>query len=209
LAGYEVAYEFNAPNDLGHDYFGEHNAFIDYQVPSISAECGSAIFDGSNGLLIPLDEIFKSRGFVAEVRFMPTASSEMGNIFVAEPPGSGKNGWQIRIDGTTITFHMRDTSVHSTWESLPLGKVALNEWHVVRVKIFPRKDDITGEVKYMLNALLDGKPRITTAFRADMSNIEYGLGIGYDSMYQTLHKDRFFTGKIDYIRYGRIAEDDL
>lgn len=209
LAGYEVAYEFNLPNDLGRDSFGKNRAYIDNRVTAISAECGSAVFDGSNGFLIPLSDVFKSRGFVAEVRFMPTAAGVMGNIFVAEPPGSKKNGWQIRIDGTVITFHMRDVNVRTSWESKKLGEVTLNEWHVVRVKIFPKKDEMTGKIFYTLNTTLDGIPRNTSEFNADMSQIEYGLGIGYDSMNQTLHNDRFFTGKIDYIRYGRISEEGL
>ena len=211
LKGYDVAYEFNLLRDLGRDSFGKHHAYIDNKVTPVSAECGSIIFDGSNGLIIPLDEIFKSRGFVAEVRFMPTKEGNMANIFVAEPPGSGKTGWQIRLDGTDVVFHMRDPEVRKkkNWESITLGEVSLNEWHVVRIKIFPRKSELTGKIVYAFNAFLDGKMRRSSEYNGDVSNIEYGLGIGYDSMYQTLHNDRFFTGKIDYIRYGKITEDGL
>ena len=211
LNGYDVAYEFNLMRDLGRDSFGKHHAYIDNTVTPLLAECGSVIFDGSNGLIIPLDEIFKSRGFVAEVRFMPTKEGNMANIFVAEPPGSGKTGWQIRLDGTDVVFHMRDPEVRKqkNWESITLGEVSLNEWHVVRIKIFPKKSELTGKIVYTFNAFLDGKMRCTSEYNADVSNIEYGLGIGYDSMYQTLHNDRYFTGKIDYIRYGKITEDGL
>ena len=211
LNGYDVAYEFNLPRDLGRDSFGKHPAYIDNTVNPVSAECGSIIFDGLNGLIIPLDEIFKSKGFVAEVRFMPTKEGNMANIFVAEPPGSGKTGWQIRLDGTDVVFHMRDPEVRKqkNWESITLGEVSLNEWHVVRIKIFPRKSELTGKIVYTFNAFLDGKMRRSSEYNGDVSNIEYGLGIGYDSMYQTLHNDRYFTGKIDYIRYGKITEDGL
>lgn len=211
LKDYDVAYEFNSLRDLGRDYFGKNNAYIDDTVNPVSAECGSVIFDGSNGLIIPLDEIFKSKGFVAEVRFMPTKKGNIANIFVAEPPGSGKTGWQLRLDGTDVVFHMRDPNVRKekNWESISLGEVSLNEWHVVRIKIFPKKSVLTGKIVYTFNAFLDGKMRRSSEYNADVSNIEYGLGIGYDSMYQSLHGDRFFTGKIDYIRYGKITEDGL
>ena len=211
LNGYDVAYEFNLQRDLGRDSFGKHPAYIDDTVNPVSAECGSVIFDGSNGLIIPLDEIFKSKGFVAEVRFMPTKKGNIANIFVAEPPGSGKTGWQLRLDGTDVVFHMRDPNVRKekNWESISLGEVSLNEWHVVRIKIFPKKSVLTGKIVYTFNAFLDGKMRRSSEYNADVSNIEYGLGIGYDSMYQSLHGDRFFTGKIDYIRYGKITEDGL
>ncbi len=211
LKDYDVAYEFNLQRDLGRDSFGKHPAYIDNTVNPVSAECGSIIFDGSNGLIIPLDEIFKSKGFVAEVRFMPTKKGNIANIFVAEPPGSGKTGWQLRLDGTDVVFHMRDPNVRKekNWESISLGEVSLNEWHVVRIKIFPRKSELTGKIVYTFNAFLDGKMRRSSEYNGDVSNIEYGLGIGYDSMYQTLHNDRYFTGKIDYIRYGKITEDGL
>ena len=129
LNGYDVAYEFNLQRDLGRDSFGKHPAYIDNTVNPVSAECGSIIFDGLNGLIIPLDEIFKSRGFVAEVRFMPTKEGNMANIFVAEPPGSGKTGWQIRLDGTDVVFHMRDPEVRKqkNWESAASTRMPLRE----------------------------------------------------------------------------------
>lgn len=46
-------------------------------------------FIGKNGLLIPLDEVFESKFFVVEVRFMPTKAADIGNIIAAEPPGRG------------------------------------------------------------------------------------------------------------------------
>ncbi len=38
----------------------------------------------------------------------------------------------------------------------------------------------------------------------DLSELQYGLGIAYDAMHQDAYGRKFFTGKIDYIRYGKI-----
>ena len=208
LKSYDVAYEFNSPNDMGHDYLGENNAYKDNHVGPISAECGSIVFDGTSGLIVPLSGVFKSRGFVVEIRFMPTKAGKMGNIFVAEPPGSGVDGWQIRLDGTDVVLHMRDMEFNSSWEVKNIGQVSLNEWHVVRIKIFPAKSELSGTIFYSMNITLDGA-MVAMEYKADTSNLKYGLAIGYDSMYQERHDDRFFTGKIDYIRYGKIMEDNL
>ena len=208
LKSYDVAYEFNSPNDMGHDYLGENNAYKDNHVGPISAECGSIVFDGTSGLIVPLSGVFKSRGFVVEIRFMPTKAGKMGNIFVAEPPGSGVDGWQIRLDGTDVVLHMRDMEFNSSWEVKNIGQVSLNEWHVVRIKIFPAKSELSGTIFYSMNITLDGA-MVAMEYKADTSNLKYGLAIGYDSMYQERHDDRFFTGKIDYIRYGKITEDNL
>ncbi len=205
LKGFDVAYEFNSPYDLGRDYLGDNNAYQDNKVSAISAECGSIVFDGSNGLHIPLSETFESSSFVVEVRFMPTKAGNMANIFVAEPPGSNKDGWQLRLDGSDIYFHIRDVEIRDTWEEMKVGAVSMDEWHVVRIRFFPTMSAVTKKTVYSLNVALDGKTRIATEIKSKM-DIEYGLGIGYDSMYQDLHARRFFTGKIDYIRYGRMAE---
>jgi hypothetical protein len=205
LKGFDVAYEFNSPYDLGRDYLGDNNAYQDDKVSAISAECGSIVFDGSNGLHIPLSETFESSSFVVEVRFMPTKAGNMANIFVAEPPGSNKDGWQLRLDGSDIYFHIRDVEIRDTWEEMKVGAVSMDEWHVVRIRFFPTMSAVTKKTVYSLNVALDGKTRIATEIKSKM-DIEYGLGIGYDSMYQDLHARRFFTGKIDYIRYGRMAE---
>ena len=203
---YEVAYEFDDAKDLGRDYLGENNAYIDVAMSPVSAECGSIVLDGTNGLLIPLSDTFKNKGFVAEVRFMPFEKGGLSNIFVADPPGSGVDGWQIRLDGSVVKFHYRDSD--NGWSVLNVDEVSMNEWHVIRVKIFPTKSG-SGEIFYSLNVRLDGSLRVASEFKSDISDLEYGLGIGYDAMYQSLHDRRFFTGKIDYIRYGNISEDNL
>lgn len=203
LDGYTVAYEFNVPTDLGRDYIGTNHAYIANEVPAVAAECGNLVLDGTNGLLIPLSEEFRSKGFVAEVRFMPTEPGDIANIFVAEPPGGNKDGWQIRLDGSYVAFHYRDASKTNDWTTQKIDEVSMNEWHVIRVKISPSKS------VYSMKISLDGRLRLDSEFNADVSGIEYRLGIGYDSFKQSSHDRRFFTGKIDYIRYGKITEDNL
>ena len=203
LEGYTVAYEFNDATDLGRDYLGTNHAYIADEVPAVAAECGSLVLDGTNGLLVPLSEEFRSKGFVAEVRFMPTAPGDIANIFVAEPPGSEKDGWQIRLDGSYVSFHYRDASLSYDWSVQKIDEVSMDEWHVIRVKISPSKS------VYSMEISLDGRLRLDSEFNADVSDIQYRLGIGYDSFKQSSHNRRFFTGKIDYIRYGKITEDNL
>ena len=209
LEGYTVAYEFNVPTDLGRDYLGTNHAYIADDVPAVAAECGSLVLDGTNGLLVPLSEEFRSKGFVAEVRFMPTAPGDIANIFVAEPPGSEKDGWQIRLDGSYVSFHYRDASLSYDWSVQKIDEVSMDEWHVIRVKIFPTKSELSGTIFYSMNISLDGSLRLASEFKGDISDIQYRLGIGYDSFKQSSHNRRFFTGKIDYIRYGKITEANL
>ena len=209
LEGYTVAYEFNVPTDLGRDYLGTNHAYIADDVPAVAVECGSLVLDGTNGLLVPLSEEFRSKGFVAEVRFMPTAPGDIANIFVAEPPGSEKDGWQIRLDGSYVSFHYRDASLSYDWSVQKIDEVSMDEWHVIRVKIFPTKSELSGTIFYSMNISLDGSLRLASEFKGDISDIQYRLGIGYDSFKQSSHNRRFFTGKIDYIRYGKITEDNL
>ncbi|SHL01939.1 hypothetical protein SAMN05720470_10450 [Fibrobacter sp. UWOV1] len=209
LEGYTVAYEFNVPTDLGRDYLGTNHAYIADDVPAVAAECGSLVLDGTNGLLVPLSEEFRSKGFVAEVRFMPTAPGDIANIFVAEPPGSEKDGWQIRLDGSYVSFHYRDASLSYDWSVQKIDEVSMDEWHVIRVKIFPTKSELSGTIFYSMNISLDGSLHLASEFKGDISDIQYRLGIGYDSFKQSSHNRRFFTGKIDYIRYGKITEDNL
>ncbi len=205
---YEIAYEFNDPYDLGADYIGEKtNAYQDVKVPGVFAECGSIVLDGTSGLIVPKNDIFRTKGFVVEVRFMPTDEGDLANLFVADPPGSGVDGWQVRFDGTEARFHIRDGS-EGGWNIYNAGEVSLNEWHVFRVKLFPTKSD-DGIISYTLSLSLDGVSFEGTPFKGDVSDFDFDVGIGYDAVYQGEHERRTFKGKIDYIRYGRITEDGL
>ena len=200
LNEFSVAYEFNDPSDLGRDYLGNNNAYLDGTVHPVTAECGSVVFDGSNGLLIPLDDVFKSEFFVVEVRFMPTKEADIGNLIAAEPPGRGVDGWQIRLNGTEVVFVERDANSQSDWVYIEIGEVSVNEWHTIRVKIAPSDYE---EGAYRVNVILDGALRYTQDHTIDLSNLKYGLGIAYDAMHQNAYSRKFFTGKIDYIRYGK------
>lgn len=208
LTDYDVAYEFNDARDLGRDYLGENNAYADNRTSPVSAECGSIVFNGDNGLLVPLTDTFKTRGFVVEVRFMPSFDDEVGNLIVSEPPGGSTDGWVLRLEKKGVVFYYRDADQSYNWKSVVVGQVSMDEWHVARVKIFPKKPEY-GSVFYSMNVSLDGSMVQALEYKDDTSDLEYGFGIGFDSMYQESHNNWFFVGKIDYIRYGKITEDDL
>ena len=200
LAEYTVAYEFDDPADVGKDYFGKNNAVLDAGMPALKVEDGSLVLDGKSGLHVPLSNDFKSVYFTVEVRFMATDTLPLSNIFSADPPGSGVDGWMIRLDGSELRFHIRGAG---DWEIFSAGKITLNEWHTVRVE-FARADmgGLTVE-GYDLKISLDGKERVSKVLYSDAAELKYDLGIGYDPHNQSRHEDRFFIGKIDYIRYGK------
>lgn len=65
---------------------------------------------------------------------------------------------------------------------------------------------------YKLEITLDGKNAVSEILYDEASRLKYDLGIGYkydlgigyDPHRQSQYESRFFTGKIDYIRYGKI-----
>ena len=57
---------------------------------------------------------------------------------------------------------------------------------------------------YKLEITLDGKNAVSEILYEEASRLKYDLGIGYDPHRQSQYESRFFTGKIDYIRYGKI-----
>lgn len=201
LAGYSVAYEFDNPTSIGEDFFGNNNAVLDEDMPGLKLEDDCLVLDGTSGLRIPLSDSFKSYYFAFEVRFMPTDTLPLSNIFSADPPGSGVSGWMLRLDGSELNFHIRHGS--DNWTILSAGNVSLNEWHVARVEF--RVADAGGLAveEYDLTVSLDGKVSATKRLSADVADLKFDLGIGYDPHHQSRYNDRFFIGKIDYIRYGR------
>lgn len=202
LAEYSVAYEFNDPMNVGLDFFGKNNAILDNGMPAVAVENGSLVLDGTSGLRIPLSEDFKNRSFVIETRFMPTKPAKLGNIFSADPPGSGVNGWMVRMEDSKVTFHIRGSA--GSWKDFTLDEVSMNEWHVLRVKFYyTGVGELTVEA-YKLEITLDGKNAVSEILYDEASRLEYDLGIGYDPHRQGQYENRFFTGKIDYIRYGKI-----
>ena len=199
LAEYSVAYEFDDPANVGKDFFGKNNAVLDEDMPAVKVEDECLVLDGKSGLRIPLSDSFKSYYFAFEVRFMPTDTLPLSNIFSADPPGSGVSGWMLRLDGSELNFHIRGGG---DWEIFSAGKITLNEWHTVRVEFtMANMGGLTVE-GYDLKITLDGKECVSKVLYSSAADLKFDLGIGYDPHHQSRYEDRFFIGKIDYIRYG-------
>ncbi|MCF0224983.1 MAG: hypothetical protein HUK20_12000 [Fibrobacter sp.] len=209
LSAYDVAYEFNDPEDLGKDILGGYNAVFGVGKPD--GDCSSLILDGHSGLRIPFNNVFQNTAFILESRFMATDRSEMGNIIVAEPPGAGIDGWQLRVDAigekNIVRFHARDAGIDfRNWSVVDIAEIELDTWVTVRIKFVPTKN-MNGEiVSYTLNIALDGSLVKAVEFKGDLGQLDplYDLAIGYDAMHQSAYEDKFFTGKIDFIRYGAV-----
>jgi hypothetical protein len=199
LAEYSVAYEFDDPANVGKDFFGKNNAVLDEDMPAVKVEDECLVIDGKSGLRVPLSDSFKSPYFVVEVRFMATDTLPLSNIFSADPPGAGVAGWMIRLDGSELRFHIRGGG---DWEIFSAGKITLNEWHTVRVEFtMANMGGLTVE-GYDLKITLDGKECVSKVLYSSAADLKFDLGIGYDPHHQSRYEDRFFIGKIDYIRYG-------
>lgn len=194
-----VAYEFSDPENLGKDYFGTIDAMVGKGSPR--GDCKNMILDGTSGLEIPLAPVFKSKGFVVEARVYPTAFNTMQNILVSEPPGSSFSGWQLRLDNGEVTFHLRDYSrSYSTWKVFKAGKIALNEWAVIRAERYP-----SGKVIVQVN----GETVVEDEYIGNVVNEVYNLGLGYDAMNQDRSSERYFVGKMDYVRFGMIMGEEV
>jgi hypothetical protein len=199
LAEYSVAYEFDDPANVGKDFFGKNNAVLDEDMPAVKVEDECLVLDGKSGLRVPLSDSFKSPYLAVEVRFMATDTLSLSNIFSADPPGAGVAGWMIRLDGSELRFHIRGGG---DWEIFSAGKITLNEWHTVRVEFtMANMGGLTVE-GYDLKITLDGKECVSKVLYSSAADLKFDLGIGYDPHHQSRYEDRFFIGKIDYIRYG-------
>ena len=153
---------------------------------------GIAKFDGESGLMVSLDKNIKINDFVVEARVKPTKFGTMQNIIVAEPPGRGVDGWQLRIDEGVLTVHLRDAeNSYVDWTVLPGKKMALDEWCEIRLE---RNAD---SVKLIQN----GEVTVAAAYEGDLTQMAYDWSIGYDGMDQAFH-DRYFIGEMDYVRFG-------
>lgn len=192
-----AAYEFNDPDNLGADYFGKNNAKVGQG--KVSGDCDNVILDGKSGFIIPLSETFKSKGFVVEARVYPEKFNTMQNILVSEPPGSNYPGWQLRLDNGEVTFHLRDASLYgSQWKVFKAGKLTLNEWSTIRAERYS-----SGKVVVVVN----GKTAVDDEYIGNAVNVTFDLGLGYDAMNQDRMSERYFVGKMDYVRFG-IFEDE-
>lgn len=199
LAEYTVAYEFDDTADIGKDYFGKNNAVVNDSLPALNVKNGSLVLEGNSGLRVHLSDDFKKETFAIEVRFMATGTLPLSNIFSADPPGDGVSGWMLRLDGLNLDFHFRHGS--DKWNVVSAGEISLNEWHVARVE-FDHADvgSLTVEA-YELKLFLDGKVVDTKTLYSDAVDLKFDLGIGYDPHHQSRYDERFFIGKIDYIRF--------
>ena len=168
-------------------------------MPAVKVEDECLVLDGKSGLRVPLSDSFKSPYFVVEVRFMATDTLPLSNIFSADPPGAGVDGWMIRLDGSELRFHIRGAG---DWEIFSAGKISLNEWHTVRVEFTSADMGELTVMGYDLKIFLDGNESVSKTLYSDAANLQFDLGIGYDPHHQSRYDDRFFIGKIDYIRYG-------
>ena len=184
-------WNFNDAENVGLDVTGHgHNATAG--EGSVSAFDGIASFDGKSGMMVSLDTDIRINEFVVEARVKPTQFATMQNIIVAEPPGRGVDGWQLRIDEGVLTVHLRDAdSSYVDWSIYPGKEMILGEWNEIRLE---RNAD---SVKLFQN----GELTVAVAYQGDLTQMCYDWGIGYDAMQQSFH-DRYFIGEMDYIRFG-------
>lgn len=184
-------WNFNDAENVGLDVTGHgHNASAG--EGSVSTVDGIASFDGKSGMVVSLDTDIRINEFVVEARVKPTQFATMQNIIVAEPPGRGVDGWQLRIDEGVLTVHLRDAdSSYVDWSIYPGKEMILGEWNEIRLE---RNAD---SVKLFQN----GELTVAVAYQGDLTQMCYDWGIGYDAMQQSFH-DRYFIGEMDYIRFG-------
>ncbi len=184
-------WNFDDTASVGLDATGNgHNATVG--EGSVNAVGGVADFDGKSGMVVSLDSNIRINEFVVEARVKPAKFGTMQNIIVAEPPGRGVDGWQLRIDEGVLTVHLRDAeSNFADWSVYPGKEMSLGEWCEIRLE---RSAD---SVKLFQN----GEITVAAAYAGDLTQMGYDWGIGYDAMQQGFH-DRYFIGEMDYIRFG-------
>ena len=184
-------WNFDDSVNVGFDATGnKHDATVgEGSVPSVE---GIASFDGQSGLSVKLDKEIAINEFVVEARVKPTQFGTMQNIIVAEPPGRGVDGWQLRIDEGVLTVHLRDTDKDGDdWNVFPGKRMDLDEWCEIRLE---RNAD---SVKLFQN----GELTVAEAYTGDLTQMAYDWAIGFDGMQQNFHS-RYFVGEMDYIRFG-------
>lgn len=147
--------------------------------------------DGTAGMPVALTKTFMRNDFVVEARIKPSAFGKMQNVVVAEPPGRYGDGWMLRVDDGILRVHLRDEDAHGTEWKIFAGKaLTLGAWTEVRVE----------RIGAGIKVFQDGELTVDETCNGDIGQLGYGLGIGFDAMYQAYH-DRFFVGSVDYIRY--------
>lgn len=193
-----AAYEFNDPENLGKDAFGLNNA--SKMLGNPEGDGDNIILDGESGLNIALSDVFKTNAFFIETRIYPERFSEIQNIIASEPPGSGKSGWMLRLDNGRLLFHVRNAERdYSKWTIFNAGEIALNKWTIVRVEKYA-----SGRVVINVN----GNEVVNDSYAGNIVNDEYNIGIGCSAVGQIDYSGRTFVGKMDYLRFGVISEDN-
>ena len=184
-------WDFNDAENVGRDVTGHgHDAKIG--EGSVSSVDGIAQFDGASGFTVKLNQDIKINEFVVEARVKPASFSTMQNIIVAEPPGRGVDGWQLRVDEGVLTVHLRDTDKDGDdWNIFPGKKMALGEWSEIRLE---RSAD-------SVKLFQDGELTVAAAYTGDLTQMAYDWSIGFDGMQQDFH-NRYFDGEMDYVRFG-------
>ena len=185
-------WDFNDSTNVGLDATGHgHDGVVgEGAVPTVD---GIASFDGKSGFSVKLDKDIKINDFVVEARVKPTKFGTMQNIIVAEPPGRGVDGWQLRIDEGVLTVHLRDSEKDGDdWNIFPGKSMALDEWSEIRLE---RNAD-------SLKLFQNGELTVATAYKGDLTQMAYDWSIGYDGMNQNFH-NRYFIGEMDYVRFGK------
>ena len=189
-----AAWEFNDASDVGRDFSGNgHDAII--KEGAVTVKDSVALFDGQSGFKVNLTPDLKINDFVIEARFNPASTSRFNNIVVAEPPGRYGDGWIFRLGNGVLYFNIRDAANGTDWTEFDIATIPMNQWTVARV------ERLGDEISFFVNDTL----MRTVKFKGDVSDLAYDWGVGYDAMNQALH-NRYFDGKIDYIRFGRNEE---
>lgn len=187
-------WEFNDPAFPGLDKMA--NNTCKYMNGAASIVDGALSLNGNSGMPVSLTSTFKRNEFMLETRIKPVAFSAMQNVFVAEPPGRYGDGWMVRVDDGVLKVQLRDEVAHGTeWQTFSGKALELNEWTEVRVV------RTEGSIKVYQNDELT----IDAACGGDVGQLGYGIGVGFDAVFQRNH-DRYFVGDIDYVRYYGIRK---
>lgn len=181
-------WEFDAPDFIGLDKIANNTTHDVYGTEIVD---NALVLDGKSGIALPLTKTFLRNEFVVDVRLKPASFGKIQNVLVAEPPGRFGDGWMIRVDDGKLRVHLRDSRTHGIeWQVFTGKELQLDEWTEIRVV---RTADA-------IQVYQDGELTIDDTCEGDVSQLEYGLSIGFDGMDQE-NNQRFFDGQIDYIRY--------